>query len=550
MCHLSSMTSVRGSTEPFDARDTRADVVVVGAGHNGLVAASVLAGAGMAVLVLETADRIGGACRTEHPFSAAPDLPASTGAYLLGPMPPEIPELLDISVPMIRRDPHYLLPPRATDRGRPPLLLGADPAANRTAIGRYASPADAAAAEAMGAELSALIADLAPSWLAEPLPVADTADRYVRPELRPAFVDLVTGSAIDWLSRFGFTDESLIAMYAVTDGMPGLTGSPDDPGPWSPGSGFNLLVHNMCRLPGADGTWMAVSGGMGTVTDALAGAARRAGARIRTSTSVVRILTSAGSAGSAGAVDGVALADGTVIGTSAVIIATDPFRIPGLLGTACPEPLRDRLADLAARSAGQTMKINLALSGRPVFPGLAEAGIAVGSAQDATVHLLPPPGPHGSVLTAVRDGYLAAASGRTDTVPPVEWYLSGLTDPAGHRSSGLFVQGVPHVPTGSDWATAKDGYVRRVLDTVAEYVPDLPDLVVDVQALSPADIESHFGITGGNIHHVDNVFGFTERVPYRLGVAGAYAGGAGCHPAGSVIGCAGHNAARMLLADR
>lgn len=136
---------------------------------------------------------------------------------------------------------------------------------------------------------------------------------------------MVRGSAMDYLGRFGFESETVQAMYAVTDGMPGLTGSP-----WSPGSGHNLLVHNMCRLPDAGGTWMVVRGGMGTVTQRLAGLAVSAGARISTGCPAEAIETSGG------AVTGVRTMTGEVVPAKVVLVSTDPYRLPGLLGDATP----------------------------------------------------------------------------------------------------------------------------------------------------------------------------------------------------------------------
>src|SRR5207302_3799889 len=143
-----------------------------------------------------------------------------------------------------------------------------------------------------------------------------TAERYIRPALRNAFLDLVARPVDEYLARFGFKSDLLLAMYAVTDGFSGLSA-----GFGTPGTGMNFLVHNMCRLPGSGGTWMIVQGGMGSVTKELARLATQAGAQIRTGAGAEKVLSQSGH------VTGVVLTDGTEIGAKVVLSNADPFRL-------------------------------------------------------------------------------------------------------------------------------------------------------------------------------------------------------------------------------
>jgi phytoene dehydrogenase-like protein len=521
---------------------TQTDVVIIGAGHNGLVSAILLARAGLDVVVLEAAEMLGGATRTERPFAKVPGLGQSTGSYLLGLMPPELLRELDVDLPVLRRDPHYFLPTPGP-AGSPYLLFGRDRAATRAQLAEFFSPRDVAADEQLAVEIGALRSDLAPAWLEEPGTVEEIADRHIRSQLQSTFIDLVRGSVADYLARFGFKSELLMSMYAVTDGLSGLNAGPDDPG-----TGHNFLVHNMCRLPGADGTWMIARGGMGTVSGMFADAARAAGARILTGAPVTEVTVDGGAA------SGVVLADGRSLRARVVLGACDPYRLMDLVPSGLPAALTARMAGI--RRTGTTLKLNLALRGLPRFSCLpADSPSPFGS----TIHLLP--GSAGltgatadSPMAALRAMWADVQAGRLPAEPTIEWYLHTTVDPslqdaAGHHSSALFVQSVPYSPAGSSWDAELPGYVDRLLDICERYAPGTRDLVADMMPLTPPGIESHFGITGGHIHHVDNTVAFNERMPYFTGLDGLYAGSAGTHPAGSVIGAAGHNAAKRVLLD-
>ncbi|MGD0676613.1 MAG: NAD(P)/FAD-dependent oxidoreductase [Polyangiaceae bacterium] len=515
-------------------RPKSVDVIVLGAGHNGLVAATLIARAGLDVLVLEEKDGVGGACKTERPFAKAPGLAISTGAYLLGLMPPELMATLNIEIPTVLRDPHYFLP---TTRGKY-VLFGSDSEATKASFLGLFTERDWQANTALQAEIAALREDLAKTWLEEPDSIEATAERCVRAPLREAFVALCRGSIGDYLARFDFESDLLRAMYAVTDGFSGLNGTFN-----TPGTGMNFLVHNMCRIPGSGGTFMIVRGGMGTVTARIADAARRAGARIETAQRVTHIRHDRG------AVRGVVLADGAEIRSGVVVCNADPFRMRDLASrSALPADYNARI-DRYARD-GSTLKVNLAFRKLPRFA----CGVQLDGPTPIapTIHLLPD---ESEVLTSLEESYADARAGRLPAFPAIEWYVHTTVDPAmrgaeGHHGGALFVQWVPHtLADGRSWSEEGPTYVRHLLSLCDRFAPGTSDLVLDTFALPPPAIENHFGITRGHIHHVDNSFGFADRLPYATPIAGLYSCSAGTHPAGSVIGCAGHNAAIHVLRD-
>lgn len=507
------------------------DILIIGAGHNGLVAALLLARRGLNVLVVEAKDVIGGACRTEQPFRTAPKLGASTGAYLLGLMPPELLQILQLDLPLIRRDPHYFLP--TTEQRY--LLLGSDRQKLKQQLTAFFSEEDWQANVALQAELAQIREDIAPTWLEEPLSLEATAERYVRSPLRNVFIDLCRRSVGEYLDRFDFKSDLVKAMYAATDGLSGLYGTWD-----TPGTGLNFLIHNLCRLPGSDGTWMSVKGGMGTVTNCLAEAVEKAGGRIQTNCRVSQILLEQGVA------KGALLADGTELGATVVIANTDPFRMRDLIGAEnLPVDYNARL-DSYLRD-GSSLKVNLCLTRLPQFTCLSEDHGQYGT----TIHLLPD---EPEVIPRLRSAFAEVQAGRLPEFPVIEWYIHTALDPSlqdaeGHHNSALFVQWVPYELQNTTWQAEEDRYVAHLLSICDRFAPGTSDLVQEVFALHPQKIEQHFGITRGHVHHVDNSFGFSDRLPYATPIPGLYSASSGCHPAGSVIGCAGHNAALRILRD-
>ncbi|MCI0596435.1 MAG: NAD(P)/FAD-dependent oxidoreductase, partial [candidate division Zixibacteria bacterium] len=348
-------------------------------------------------------------------------------------------------------------------------------------------------------------------------------------------VDLVTHPVEEYLARFGFESELLIAMYAVTDGFSGLSASFG-----TPGTGMNFLVHNMCRLPGADGTWMISQGGMGSVTKELARLAKAAGAAILTEAGVKGIMTKAGQ------VVGVALQDGREFFAQVIVSNADPFRTRALAGREkFPEDFNAKLDNF--KRTGTTLKVNLALDRLPKFTCLPEPR----GQHNATIHLLPQ---ERDVIDHIRKGFEKVQAGELADFPTIEWYIHTAADPSlqdkeEHHNSAFFVQWVPYELKNTSWEKEENRYVNHLFDIAERFAPGFKDSVVDVFTLTPKKIEKHFGITYGHIHHVDNTFGFDQRMPYATPIAGLYSCSAGCHPAGSVIGSAGHNAAMRVMKD-
>ena len=525
----------------------RVDAVVIGAGHNGLVAAAYLARGGLRTLVLERRALVGGACCTEELW---PGYRVSRAAYVVGLLRPVIVRELSLharGLRLIPRDPSSFTP---LPDGRS-LTLGPDLGACGAEIRRF-SRRDA---ERYGAYAS-LIERTARAF--EPLLDAPAPDP-VRPRLRdlpplwrvlrrarrlgadlPRALSLLLGAARPALESW-FESEPLRATLA-TDALIGAFASPS-----SPGTGYVLFHHGMGETNGARGVWAYAKGGMGSVAEALADAGRAAGAMILTDCPVERVLVQDGRA------VGVALEDGAQVEAPLVLSNADPKRT--LFGLVGRERLPDSLAaDLDALDfRSPSLKINVALSRLPQFA--ARPGSGVQPHHAGTIHV------GATNLDALEASYEAARAGRLPERPMIELTLPSALDPdlapPGRHVASLFVQHVPPEPDGWSWSEQRDRFADRVFALVDEVAPGFADSVIERDVLAPPDLERIFGLTGGNIFQGAmslNRLLFLRPLPgwsrYQTPIRGLYLCGAGTHPGGGVMGACGRNAAMQALRDR
>jgi phytoene dehydrogenase-like protein len=244
---------------------------------------------------------------------------------------------------------------------------------------------------------------------------------------------------------------------------------------------------------------------------------------------------------------GVQLADGDLLRATTVVSSADPMRLRAMIGDAHLPVEYQRRIDGFAR-AGSVAKVNLALSALPRFAALPEERGQHG----ATIHLVPGAGTN--AISALASAFAEAEAGRLSSAPPIEMVLptaadASLRDTEGRHHASLLVPWAPYDLAGTTWAAEEERWVKQLLAVVDTFAPGTSALVVDVFALSPKKIETHFGVTRGHVHHVDDSLIFGDRLAVATPIGGLYACGAGCSPAGGVFALAGHNAARRVLAD-
>ena len=517
------------------------DAIIVGGGHNGLVCAAYLARAGRKVLVLERRERVGGAALTEEVF---PGFRFSVFSYVVSLLRPEI--IRDLELP---RHGLHILPLESTLTPLPNgnyLAQWNDHDQNRRELARH-SLRDAEAYDEFGHMLHQMARAIKPLLaMAPPDPTSLSPGnlmgmaklarhfRGLGTQRFNTLTKLLTMSSADFLDEW-FETEALKATKSASGIIGTLLG------PRSPGTAYVLLHHYMGELDGVFRAWGFAKGGNGSVSAAIAGAARAAGAEIRCNASVANVLISGGSA------KGVVLEGGEEIKAGLVVSGADPRRtFMQLVGEKhLPGEFAESIRRFRFR--GASAKVNLALGELPDFT------------------CRPGRGPHlrGAISISPSVAYLERAYdeakyGEVSRRPYMDIVIPSMLDPAmappGRHVMSIFVQYAPYHVRGGWTDARREALGDAVVDTLAEYAPNIRSAILHRQVVTPADIERIVGLSEGSIFQgeltLQQMF-FLRPVPawakYRTPLPGLYQCGAGTHPGGGVMGASGRNAALQIL---
>ena len=520
------------------------DVIVIGGGHNGLVNAAYLARAGKRVLVLERRHVLGGACVTEEVF---PGFKFSVCSYVVSLLRPEIIRELDLP-----RHGLEILPLDGTFTPMPSgdyLWRVNDHAKTRREIARH-SRLDAEAYDEYGKAMIEMAhfvkpimnmtppdpASLNPKGLLDLLGMGrrfqklSADDKYNQ-------VQLMTMSAVDFLDQWFETDVLKATMSAS-----GIIGT--FLGVRSPGTAYVLLHHYMGEIDGAFRSWGLSRGGTGAISNAIADAAREAGAEIRTEAPIAKIILKNGQA------KGVVLANGDEIYADVISSSVDP-RLTFMKMVGEEHLPTDFVEDIKRyKFRGSSGKVNLALDALPDFKCMPGAGPHLRGA----VSISPS-------VEYMERAYDDAKYGRYSRRPYIDMVIPTLTDPSvappGKHVMSCFVQYAPYNLKEGNWDDQREEFGDTVIDTIAEHAPNIKDIILHRQVLTPLDLEREFGLSEGNIFQgeltLEQLF-FLRPAPgwaqYRTPIKSLYMCGSATHPGGGIMGASGRNAAMEILKDK
>jgi phytoene dehydrogenase-like protein len=526
------------------------DVVIIGAGHNGLTCAAYLGMAGLKVKVLERRSVVGGAAVTEE---FCPGFRNSVAAYTVSLLNPKVIadlRLFQHGLKIVERRAQNFLP---TLDGQ--YLLAAEGQTERN-VAKF-SRTDADRYHDFNRQLNAsadvlrqLVLQAPPNLtrgltlraMGEVLKAGRLGNRLRRlsTENLRALYDLFTKSAADYLD--GWFEGDLVKALHGFDAVVGNYASP-----YSPGTAYVLLHHAFGEVNGKKRVWGHAIGGMGAITQAMAAAAAEHGVEIETGAPVREVVIEKGRA------CGVALADGRVVRATAIAANVNPRLLyTAMVASDALDP--DFLRRMQGWRCGSgTFRINVALAQLPSFAAL--PGREPADHHTAGIILAPS-------LGYMDRAYCDARTAGWSREPIIELLIPSTLDdtlaPHGAHVASLFCQHVaPDLPDGRSWNDHRESVADLMIETVDRYAPGFKSSVVGRQVLSPFDLEQVFGLTGGDIFHgalsLDQLFwarpalGYAD---YRSPLKGLYHCGSGAHPGGGVTGAPGHNAARAIIADR
>jgi phytoene dehydrogenase-like protein len=533
--------------QTFEADMADTDVLIIGAGHNGLTCAAYLAMAGLRVRIVERRKVVGGAAVTQE---FHPGFRNSVAAYTVSLLNPQISadlKLADHGLRIVERRAQNFLP--APDGSY--LLTGEGRTHQSVA---KLSERDAGQIDAFAAELE-VIADVlrqfvlrAPpnlvqgfgaSTISEALNALGTANilRGLTLEQQRILLDLFTCSAGEMLDdRF---ESDLVKAVFGFDAIVGNYASP-----YAAGSAYVMLHHAFGEVNGKKGVWGHAIGGMGAITQAMASAARLHGVEIETDNGVREVIVERDRA------VGVVLDDGETVRAKYIVSNVNPKLLYTRLvpSDALPKPFLDRITNW--RNGSGTFRMNVALSALPSFTALPGTGDHL----SAGIIIAPS-------LAYMDRAWLDARALGWSREPVVEVLIPSTLDdslsPKGEHVASLFCQHVaPQLPDGTSWDAHRDEVADLMIATVDKYTPGFAGSVIGRQVLSPLDLERDFGLLGGDIFHgaltLNQLFSarpMLGHADYRGPLKGLYHCGAGAHPGGGVTGAPGHNAARVILRD-